>query len=94
MRAKITSLLLGCVGVFIFSGCDTDVEALDIQTLKTYDEQYFQNIRDFKKSDQAPVVFHHCLGSGPYACNQFLWIITVFRAFLADCPKISLHKIL
>lgn len=51
MRAKITSLLLGCVGVFIFSGCDTDVEALDIQTLKTYDEQYFQNIRDFKKSD-------------------------------------------
>ena len=34
-----------------FTSCSTDVETIEIQDLKTYDGQYFQNLRDFKKSD-------------------------------------------
>lgn len=33
------------------TSCDTEVEALEIQTLKTYDEQYFENLRAYKKSE-------------------------------------------
>ena len=51
MKTKITSLLTSVIGAFLFCGCDTDVEPLEIQKLKTYDEQYFQNIREFKKTD-------------------------------------------
>lgn len=51
MKTKITSLLTFIIGAFLFGGCDTDVEPLEIQKLKTYDEQYFQNIREFKKTD-------------------------------------------
>lgn len=52
MKAKNILILLCCTaGIFTFGSCDTDVEALEIQTLKTYDEQYYQNVRDFKKSD-------------------------------------------
>ena len=51
MKTKITSLLTFLIGTFLFCGCDTDVEPLEIQKLKTYYEQYFQNIREFKKTD-------------------------------------------
>lgn len=51
MKTKITSLLTFFIGTFLFSGCDTDVEPLEIQKLKTYDEQYYENVRAFKKSD-------------------------------------------
>lgn len=37
--------------VIAFAGCDTDVEALQVQKLKTYDEQYYRNLREWKKSD-------------------------------------------
>lgn len=50
MKTKITSLLILFIAVLSFYSCDTDVEALEIQKLKTYDEQYFQNLREFKKS--------------------------------------------
>ena len=52
MKTKITGLLTFLIGTFFFYSCDTDVEALEIQKLKTYDEQYFENLRAFKKSDQ------------------------------------------
>ena len=51
MKTKITGLLTFLIGTFFFYSCDTDVEALEIQKLKTYDEQYFENLRAFKKSD-------------------------------------------
>lgn len=46
---KITSLFISFIATFGFYSCDTDVENMEIQKLKTYDEQYFQNLRDFKK---------------------------------------------
>ena len=45
---------------FVFASCETSTEALEIQKLKTYNEQYFENLRAFKKSD-------HCLSFGWYA---------------------------
>lgn len=51
MNIKLTSLLAFCMGTFVLHSCDTDVEPLEIQNLKTYDEQYYQNLRDYKKSD-------------------------------------------
>ena len=51
IETKITGLLTFLIGTFFFYSCDTDVEALEIQKLKTYDEQYFENLRAFKKSD-------------------------------------------
>lgn len=51
MNIKLTSLLAFCMGTFVLHSCDTDVEPLEIQNLKTYDEQYYQNLRDYKKGD-------------------------------------------
>lgn len=52
MKNKILSLsALYLFGMIAFSSCDTDVETLQIQELKTYDEQYYENLRTFKKSD-------------------------------------------
>ena len=35
MKTKITGLLTFLIGTFFFYSCDTDVEALEIQKLKT-----------------------------------------------------------
>jgi hypothetical protein len=43
-------VLVAAMGASLTS-CNTDVETIEIQDLKTYDGQYFQNLRDFKKSD-------------------------------------------
>jgi hypothetical protein len=43
-----------------FAGCDTDQEALNLQVPKTYDEQYYANLRDWKKTD-------HTMSFGWYA---------------------------
>lgn len=60
MKTKLISLLALFAFLFVYSSCDTDMEALEIQKLKTYDEQYYANIRAYKKSD-------HCLSFGWYA---------------------------
>jgi hypothetical protein len=51
MKIKILSLLILVLSAFVVTSCDNDVEALEIQKLKTYDEQYYQNLRFFKESD-------------------------------------------
>ncbi len=51
MKFKIIYLIAAFVVTQGFTSCDTDVENLEIQKLHTYDEQYYQNLRDFKKSD-------------------------------------------
>ncbi|MNX34394.1 Endo-beta-N-acetylglucosaminidase F2 precursor [compost metagenome] len=43
-------LLFTLFASLLFTGCDTEVEALQVQKLKTYDEQYYKNLREFKKS--------------------------------------------
>ena len=37
MKFKFVGILAFCVGLVSFPSCDTDVEALEIQKLKTYD---------------------------------------------------------
>ena len=37
--------------MFTFTSCDTDPETLEIQDLTTYDDQYFENLRAWKKTD-------------------------------------------
>lgn len=52
MKFKITSVLvMALMAVFSLSGCDNEVEKISIQNLKTYDEQYFINLREYKKSE-------------------------------------------
>ncbi len=52
MKIKvIIALICSLMSLSVFYSCEDDIEALEIQKLKTYDEQYFQNLRDFKKSD-------------------------------------------
>ena len=60
MKTNMISLLVLFACVSVYTSCDTDMEALELQKLKTYDEQYFANIREYKKSD-------HCLSFGWYA---------------------------
>lgn len=49
MKYKILLLVSAFVAV-LFASCDTEPEALQIQKLKTYDEQYYKNLRAFKAS--------------------------------------------
>lgn len=50
MKTKIFILASALVAMALAS-CDTDVKRLEVQKLKTYDEQYYKNLRDFHKSD-------------------------------------------
>ncbi|MCI1779492.1 MAG: glycoside hydrolase family 18 [Bacteroidales bacterium] len=50
MKTKIFFLTL-FMASFIVVGCDTDIENTKIQKLKTYDEQYYKNLRAFHESD-------------------------------------------
>ncbi len=46
-----TFIMASALAIFALSSCDTEVERLEVQKLKTYDEQYYINLRDFHKSD-------------------------------------------
>jgi hypothetical protein len=59
MKIKLGLLIL-ISWAFVVTACDTDAETLEIQQLKTYDEQYFENVRAYKKTD-------HCLSFVWYA---------------------------
>ncbi len=50
MNIKSYSLLGALAGMVMLTACD-DVEPIEVQTLTTYDPQYFENLREFKKSD-------------------------------------------
>lgn len=60
MRFKISGLILLGLAALPFTACDTEPETLEIQKLKTYDDQYYANLREYKKSD-------HTLFFGYYA---------------------------
>lgn len=60
MKIKNITLLAVFVSFAALIGCESDPEALEIQKLKTYDNQYYENLRAYKKSD-------HCLSFGWYA---------------------------
>lgn len=51
MKAKILCLLTLGLGIAALTSCDNEVENVIVQKLKTYDEQYYENLRVFKKSN-------------------------------------------
>lgn len=51
MNLRIKNILSFVFTVFVFISCDTNVENMEIQKLYTYDEQYYTNLREFKKSE-------------------------------------------
>ena len=51
MKLKIFSMLAIAAGLTALASCDTDTEALEVQSLTTYDEQYYKDLRDYKKTD-------------------------------------------
>ena len=53
MKTKITGLLTFLIGTFFFYSCDTDVEALEIQKLKTEDRNNKDAIRTLNRNQRA-----------------------------------------
>lgn len=51
MNLRIKNILSFVFAAFVLVSCDTDIENMEIQKLYTYDEQYYANLREFKKSD-------------------------------------------
>ena len=47
---KYHSLLFIIAGCFLTVACDTDVEKIEVQKPYTYSEQYYEQLRAFKKS--------------------------------------------
>ncbi|RXF69707.1 glycoside hydrolase family 18 [Arcticibacter tournemirensis] len=60
MKIKLMGLLSFIISVFALAGCDADVESLEIQKPFTYDEQYYANLRAYKKTN-------HTVSFGWYA---------------------------
>ncbi len=51
MNLQIKNILSFVFAAFVLISCDTDIENMEIQELTTYDEQYYANLREYKKSD-------------------------------------------
>ena len=51
MKTKFTALSMLALVAITAMHCSNEIEALEIQKLKTYDEQYYANIRAYKKTD-------------------------------------------
>lgn len=51
MKIKIFSTIAVVVGFMSLASCSTDMEALEVQKPTTYDEQYYKDLRDYKKTD-------------------------------------------
>lgn len=51
MKLNIFSLFALAVGFTALASCDTDTEAIEVQKPLTYDEQYYKDLRDYKKTD-------------------------------------------
>lgn len=51
LQNLIKSIFLVSIFVTAFVACDTDAENIEIQKPYTYDETYYANLREYKKSD-------------------------------------------
>ena len=49
MKRNYVYFLFTCLLTFVVSGCDTDIEPEVIQAANTYNEEYYQNLREYKK---------------------------------------------
>jgi len=52
MKFRIINVALYLFIASIYVSCDTDIENMEIQTLHTYDEQYYADLREFRKTDR------------------------------------------
>jgi hypothetical protein len=54
MNIKYLSLFVFTIlAISLCESCETDSETLEIQTLTTYDSQYYENLRQYKQSDHS-----------------------------------------
>ena len=53
MKRNYVYFLFTYLLTFVVSGCDTDIEPEVIQAANTYNEEYYQNLREYKKTDHA-----------------------------------------
>jgi hypothetical protein len=60
MKRKLVTIWMLLPLMLAYTGCEVEPEALEVQKVKTYDEQYYANLRAYKQSD-------HCLFFGWYA---------------------------
>lgn len=51
MNLQIKYILSIVFATIVLVSCDTEIENMEIQKLYTYDDQYYANLRDYKKSD-------------------------------------------
>lgn len=51
MKYKITYLIVVLICLAAVTGCETEPEALQIQKAYRYDDQYYENLRAYKKTD-------------------------------------------
>jgi len=51
MRVKYSFSLIVTIMLLAIAGCEKDTKTLEIQKLYTYDNQYYANLRAYKKSD-------------------------------------------
>ncbi|WP_270089101.1 glycoside hydrolase family 18 [Sphingobacterium sp. SYP-B4668] len=62
MKNIFRTAFFGMLGVIIgmMTSCDKEIEKIEVQKLKKYDERYFENVRNFKKT-------HHQISFGWFA---------------------------
>ena len=54
MRTVIIYLWITCIAMALgFHACDSEIESVSIQNPLRADEQYYENLRNYKKSDHA-----------------------------------------
>lgn len=53
MNKLFKTIILGICAFLLFHACDTDIESDLIQKPLTADEQYYENLRNYKKTDHA-----------------------------------------
>jgi len=51
LKYFFSAAVLASMALTALVSCDTDAEKVELQPLKTYDAQYYKNLRDWKKSD-------------------------------------------
>ena len=61
MKRNYVYFLFTYLLTFVVSGCDTDIEPEVIQAANTYNEEYYQNLREYKKTDHAVILQKHLL---------------------------------
>ena len=72
MKRNYVYFLFTYLLTFVVSGCDTDIEPEVIQAANTYNEEYYQNLREYKKTDHA-ICFGWYAGYTSEASPVLIW---------------------